>query len=439
METNNRELALLIWIVVFLTWVVTRPQVRRAILPLLKAALQLKLSIIYGVMAAYTALIVYLLYRNGLWDSSQFKNTILWFLTVGLFSLKDIVKPGQINYFRKTATDVVSLTAILQFITGVYTFSFVTEFILVPVAALIGGMIVVAEKKPEYVSVKKIFNWILVLAGLYTIAFTIYKIATDFKTFANRGTLNDFLIPGALSFLFLPLVYLLSLYAVREGAFAGLRNQLPPKLLRLARWYTLRNFAFNRNDLRRWRKYVSLRRVESKEDLVRTIEFIKQLKKIEKNPPIIPIEIGWSPYKEKEVLATEGLITSYYQPYIEEEWSASSNYFEIDDDIISNNIAYYIEGNSHAVETLKLNLNVNDPKKANSSHTKMVSCAKLLYRFALNEDISKTILDALIIGTGKKLQIGDKFISVYKNCWPEHRLKGYNIKLTIGIVKDTNE
>jgi len=149
--------------------------------------------------------------------------------------------------------------------------------------------------------------------------------------------------------------------------------------------------------------------------------------------------MGWSPYKAKEVLATEGLITGYYQPYIEEEWSASSNYFEIDDNVIPNNIAYYIEGNSHAVETLKLNLNVNDPENAGSAHAKMVSCAKLLYRFALNEDISKTILDVLFVGKSNELQIGDKFISVYKNCWHEHRLKGYNLKLTIGIVKHTNK
>ncbi|PSR56642.1 hypothetical protein AHMF7605_25680 [Adhaeribacter arboris] len=433
MEINNRELAGLIWIGIFIALVMMRPETRKDVPGLFKAAFQPKLSIIYGIMAAYTAIVVFLLYRIELWDSSQIKNTILWFLTVGLVSLNDITKHNQVNFFKKTALDILSLTAILQFITGVYTFSFIAEFILIPSAVLIGGMIAMAERKPEHISVKKLLNWILILVGLYTISFTIYRITTDFKTFASKGTLNDFFIPGALSFLFLPLVYLLSLYEARESAFIGLSNVLNPSLLRLAKWYTLRHFAFNKEDLHRWKRYIFLKNIESKEDLRCTIEFFKQLKKTEKNPPIVPIEMGWSPYKAKEVLVTEGIKTGHYQPSFDDECAASSTYFEIDDDLLANNIAYYIEGNSHAAVRLKLVLNVNDPAKADSAHNKMVSCANLLYRFAMNQDIPKTIVDALYMGKSKELQIGNKQILFYKDSWPDHRMKGYSLKLTIGV------
>ncbi|PSR55778.1 hypothetical protein AHMF7605_20875 [Adhaeribacter arboris] len=433
MEINNRELAGLIWIGIFIAWVMMRPETRKNVPGLFKAAFQSKLSIIYGIMAAYTAIVVFLLYRIELWNSSQIKNTILWFLTVGLVSLNDITKHNQVNFFKKTASDVLSLTAILQFITGVYTFSFITEFTLIPFAVLIGCMIAMAERKPEHVSVRKLLKGMLALAGLYTISFTIYKIATDFQTFANRGTLNDFLIPGALSFLFLPLMYLLSLYAARENTFIGLGNVLSPSLLRLAKWYTLRYFVFNKDDLQRWQRYIFVKKIESKTDLRCSIKFIKQLKKIEKNPPSVPIEMGWSLYIAKEALTTEGIKTGQYLPNFNEEWSASSTYLKIDDDLLANNIAYYIEGNSRVAVRLKLVLNVNDPAKANNAHTKMVGCAKLLYRFAMNQDIPKTILDALSTGKRKELQIGDKCILVYKNNWSEHKMQGYSLKFTIGV------
>ena len=63
MEINNREAALLIWIVVFVIWTVIYSQTRKAIPGLLKVALQPKLIIIYGIIAAYTAGVVYFLYR----------------------------------------------------------------------------------------------------------------------------------------------------------------------------------------------------------------------------------------------------------------------------------------------------------------------------------------------------------------------------------------
>lgn len=439
MELNNRELAGLVWLTLFIIWVTARRETRKSLPRLLKAALQPKLTIIYGVMAAYTGIIVYLLYRIGLWDSSQVKNTILWFLTVGLISLNDITKHSQINFFKKTASDIFSLTAIIQFIIGVYTFNFLAEFLLVPITALVVSMIAAAGENQEHALVKRVLGRFLTSVGIFTMGFTVYKIATDFITFANRGTLNDFFIPSALSFMFLPLVYLLSLYAGRELVFVGLSRILNPNLLRLAKWHTLYHFAFNKDDLHRWKSYVFMRNIESKEDLRRSIEFIKQLKKVEKNPPDIPIEKGWSPYKAKEVLVSEGIKTGYYQPNFGDEWLAISSYLDISGDPIPNNIAYYIEGNSRVAERLKLVLNVNDLAYADSAHVKMVNCAKLLCRFAMNQDIPNSILDALTKGREQELQIGNKCISVYKNDWPGHAMKGYHLKFTISVVNISTE
>jgi len=434
MEINNRELALLVWSVVLVVLVVIYPRTRKNIGGLLKVAFDPRLSVIYGIMAVYTAAIVYFLDRLELWDSSQLNNTVLWFLTVALVSLKDIVKSEQINYFKKTAIDIFGLTALIQFITGVYTFSFIVELLLVPVAALLGGMIAVAETDPKNSSVKKLLNGILVAAGVFTIGFTIYKTVTDFKTFASKGTLSDFLIPGVLSLMFLPLVYVLSIYAAQETAFIGFSRNLKPKLLRFAKWHTLVHFAFNKEDLFRWKRFVLFRKIETKNELRSSVKFIKDLKKIEKNPPNISPEAGWSPYKAKDLLIQEGIITTHYQPTFEDDWSASSNYFKIDDNVLANTIAYYIQGNSDAAKTLKLVLDVNDPTKADRAHTKMLDCAEVLYRFAMKEEIPKRLSDALIKGRNKELRVGKIYISVYRNPWHEHRLKGYNLNLIVSLT-----
>jgi len=414
MDINNRELALLIWIVVFVIGVTIYKPTRKTIPGLLKAVFQTKLIMIYGIMAVYTAGMVYFLFKYNLWDSSQIKNTVLWFLTVGLVSLNDMTSNKQINFFKKTIVDILGVTAIVQFVTGVYTFSFIAEFILIPIAALIGGMIAFAGSNPQHAAAKKLLNGLLILTGLYTVGFTIYKISTDFKTFASRGTLNDFLIPGALSLMFVPLVYVLALYASREVAFVGLGNTLSPKLVREAKWHTLFYFFFNKQDLQRWKRLVFSQNIQTSKEVRDSIKLIQKLKRIEKTPPIVPVDKGWSPYKAKEVLTGEGIITSHYQPAFEDEWHASSNYFKLNDDILANKIAYYITGNFEAAQDLKLVLDVTHPAKATDAHLKLFRCAKHLYKFAFNQDLPRNIADAIMRGQKKSVELEGKTVSVQK-------------------------
>lgn len=67
------------------------------------------------------------------------KNTVLWFFTAGAASLFHINDKKKSNYLRETIKDVLSITAVLQFLVGVYSFSFAVELVLVPFVFLIGG------------------------------------------------------------------------------------------------------------------------------------------------------------------------------------------------------------------------------------------------------------------------------------------------------------
>lgn len=431
---NNRELALLIWLVILVIGLITYRQTRKSSWNLLRSVFQPKLTAIYAVILVYTIGVVFLLHKFHLWDRSQLKNTILWFLTVGLFSLPDLVKEGNQNYFRQTVKDVFSFTALLQFIIGVYTFGFLTEFIIVPIAALIGGMIAFA-RRPEDALAKKFLENLLLALGLFTIIYTVYRIAADFRSFASKGTLKDFLIPGALSFLFLPLVYVLSLYVTRERILIGVSNVINnPRLFWYAKWQTLIHFAFNNEDLDRWRRLIFIRPVETDKDIRASIKLIKQLKIAEKNPPDVPPEKGWSPYEAKAFLVTVGIETNHYQPVYEDEWSASSKYLKIDEEFIGNDIAYYIDGDQHAAKNLKLVLNVHLPQNAEEAHSRFLDICRLLYLSTLKVEIPPMLETAILSGQNKEIHEGNRVIRVGKNIWPGHRMNGYSLDFSMSIL-----
>ena len=51
-----------------------------------------------------------------------------------------------------------------------------------------------------------------------------------------------------------------------------------------------------------------------------------------------------------EVLKDHDLITNYYHPLIDDEWSAISNYIKIDKEIYANSLYYCISGNENQVK-----------------------------------------------------------------------------------------
>jgi hypothetical protein len=431
---NNREIALGIWIAIFIIFVFLKPSTRKPAIGLVKSAFAWKLSFTYASALIYVTAIVYLLFRLGLWDRAQLKDTILWMLTVGSVNLFDITREDKNNYFKDTLKKIFKLTIILEFLVGFYTFNLSLELLIIPLVILISGLLAVGKKEEKFKPAVKFLNNVLSLLGLFLIGYTIYKIIHDFSSFANKETASEFLIPPPLSFLFLPFVYVLSLLVNLESIFIGVKSELKSKrLVRYARWQVLLRFNFNKIDTNRWRQLVFARHPRTKNDVLESIKLIKRLKEIEKNPPEVPFNVGWSPYMAKSFLMTQGVTTKFYQPIYGDEWQASSPSIDLKDSILSSNVHYYVEGNDNVAKKLILELNVYSHEGAKMAHAKFLTFAQSLYLAALEKAMPHSIEDAILKGNDKEIEIGDKRISLIKNKWAGHKLNGYEMEFVIQI------
>ena len=195
---NNRELAFLLWMSLVLLVVIFKTSVRKTAGNLLRMILWSKLTIYFLAVAFYTTAIVYLLWRMNLWDMSQVKNTVLWFFTAGAASLFHITDKNKSNYLKEAIKDILSITAVLQFLVGIYSFSLGIELVFLPFVFVVVGMMVIAEKKPEHHQVFRLLRKLIVLGGLFLIGFTLFKIIFDFKSFANKGTIVVFVFTRAI-------------------------------------------------------------------------------------------------------------------------------------------------------------------------------------------------------------------------------------------------
>lgn len=207
---NTRELATIVWAVIFFIWLLRTPAFFRSLLNFLKTLP--RLWKILTSMITYIGLSIFVLYTLSLWNIGLLKITIFWFFGWAFFMLVHISKiESEKSYFRKTIVEIIGLTVVVSFIENFYTFSLFVELLLVPFVVLLVGVATVSEIKKEHL-VNRIMNRILILVGLVVMVISIGEIAANFQKFITYATLQEFLLPILLSLMYLPYLYLLSRY-----------------------------------------------------------------------------------------------------------------------------------------------------------------------------------------------------------------------------------
>ena len=133
-------------------------------------------------------------------------------------------------------------------------------------------------------------------------------------------------------------------------------------------------------------------------------------------------------------MLNEGLETGYYHPTVPEEWFASSPFIELGNDLIPNNISYYVDGNESTAKSLKLMLNVYSRESAIMAHSKLLSSARALLKAALDLDVSSDMEAAIMKGENQVFRLGTFIATIEKNIWPQTRIDGYDVKFVLSSI-----
>jgi hypothetical protein len=266
---NNREIAAVLWGVAFAVWVVRKAKIGDPLRSLVKAFLAKKILIPFLFMALYVWGATYLLSLIRVWEPSLLKDTLLWFVGVGLVMFVNLNKAqDDEKFFRNIVLDNLKLVAVLEFVVNFYTFPLWLELILVPIVTMVVVTKAVADTDRQYASVSRLFESITVIYGAAVLAFSIYHAVTDFSGFATAENARSFLLPIALTFLHFPFIYLFALIAKYEMVFVRLHIfNSDEALLRYAKRRILMHFHLNLRSLSRWSRRVGSLKADSKEDV----------------------------------------------------------------------------------------------------------------------------------------------------------------------------
>ena len=129
---STRELSIGIWLIMVTIWMLLYKPIRKSLIDLIKNACSIQLSLPFFFMIAYSLGITYVFYRTSFWKNIFIKNIILWVMFVGtpLF-FSAINKSSEDYYFKKVVLSNFKLTVLMKFFVSSFTFSLITEIILV--------------------------------------------------------------------------------------------------------------------------------------------------------------------------------------------------------------------------------------------------------------------------------------------------------------------
>lgn len=218
---NNREIALLLWIALIVLAVLLS-KLRKSLVPIFKILTSKMFLIVFSLIGAYLYGIILLLQNLEVWQSSNLKDVLFWPFSVGLILVFKINEAKSNAYFKGIFLSAIKWTIVLEFIVNLYSFSLLTEIIILPVLVFLAMTQAFAEMDEKHKMVSKFLQNVIAVAGLLIFSFSLYKTLINFDAVLTFQNLVVFLLPSTITVLFIPFVYLLALYSTYESYFIHL-------------------------------------------------------------------------------------------------------------------------------------------------------------------------------------------------------------------------
>lgn len=276
---NNRELASATLLAIMFLWGwVKGPDFRNSLYEVLKSLLQRQILITLLTLFIFVLIVVYFLAEFQIWNSTQTKNTTLWFLFIGVAQLFSATKIKDMNLYLKTSINShLRLIVIIEFLVAFHSYGYFTEIILMSVVTLLMFCSVVSERKAKNKKSKRIFDAMVSCIGVFIFLDSMLSIYLEPSAFLNINTFRDFLIPVALSVCFLPYMYFFYYFMSYEKAFVKIRVYTDCRSLRrYAMIKSLISFRGNVKLIGDWISYSCIPEFKSKQTIRESIEKYKK-------------------------------------------------------------------------------------------------------------------------------------------------------------------
>jgi hypothetical protein len=211
---DNREKAILVWIAFGVIVALRSKGIRSSLVVVAKTAASRPILAVLAAMVGYISLIVFACHRSGFWNLSMVKDTVYWLLGSALVMVFNHDQANKdTNYFKNALLANLRMVLVLEFLVNFYVFNIFIELVLVPVLFFTTALLAYSRIKKEYAPVEHLMEFVMAVVGFSLLTYAVARFMGDVTSFVSAATLKRFVLPIALTVLFLPFIYALAVYS----------------------------------------------------------------------------------------------------------------------------------------------------------------------------------------------------------------------------------
>ncbi|MFK4298456.1 hypothetical protein ABH924_003625 [Arthrobacter sp. GAS37] len=221
---NTREIAMGVWLAVFIAFVFGWSKTREAAMSAVKSLGNWKVLTSLATYAVFLSGVVWCSWKLDVWTPKLLGATVIWFIASGLvLYVNAITKASKTDgYFRRHLRDTIRLAAFFEFMVNVQTLAWWAELILFPVLTCLVMLQAAAETTDEYRAVGRMFASLLGIVSLALIGTTIVSFVQAPGTFVLGDVVRELFLPIWLAAAAAPFAYAAAVIAGFESMMVRL-------------------------------------------------------------------------------------------------------------------------------------------------------------------------------------------------------------------------
>ena len=408
---SNRELALAIWLGIFVIWSIINSDQSKALRSLFSTLMSRYIIIPMSIIIAYSLLEIFTLYSIGLWNISQLKNTLYWLVGTAIFSMFKLDSIDRVpNSYKNYITDNFKISAIILFIISDVDFNFITEMIIVPISIIIVFANIYSSSNKKYLSVYQFTSKIILFFCVFLVAYAAYYFYLNgFQIFDK---IIEYIVPVILTLLFLPMMFIFKTYSDYERLCNKvLFRKKNKETIRKIKKYYFKKAIFNSFYRKTLMQCITSCPTDSVADIMRLDDMIeRQIHAKRKNGEWFPFDAML--WLKKWDLEIETYVPSYNGSFYGTKY-------------LSNSIRYSIEGNEHYLISVRLSASIfGNDRNVNTLQTYINICADLL-GCAMNRNFNAKIEKKIALIGKFKIKMDDYNLLITNESNKNNNLKTY--------------
>lgn len=223
---TTRELAIFIYAIILIAYILLRKKGKDIIMPVIKAACHIKLVVPFLIMLLFAIAFTWLCTYLPFWDWKYIKDIIFWTIFAGVpVCFNAASRKIEEQYFKNIIVDNLKFAALAEFFTGTFTFHIFLELFLQPLLVLFMLLQSTIVEKTE--SVKKLIDGLVAILGFGILVLTIKSAIDSVGSIQFIDIVVGLTLPIVLSLFYLPVAYFFAVYAKYEILFLRMEFKEP--------------------------------------------------------------------------------------------------------------------------------------------------------------------------------------------------------------------